>query len=322
MKPVLAAIGRSAATIVIVVIAVIVAIWLWRHYEQDPWTRDGRVRVDVVRVTPDVGGLVTEVEVRDNQQVHKGDLLFVIDKPRYTLALDEAQAGLASARATLALARRTSQRDIALGDLVAAETHEENVAAVQTAEAAVAKAQSAVDEAKLNLSRTHVVASVNGIVTNLDLHPGDYLAPGKQAMALTDEDSVRIEGYFEETKLPLIHVGAPVRIHLMGEQRELEGRVDSIAAGINDTTRSDSGNLLPSVEATFTWVRLAQRIPVRIHLTKVPQGIALISGRTATVTIVQHPVQGKPVAAKPAAPQPAPMQTPAPAPAPAATGAQ
>ncbi|PZO90836.1 MAG: efflux transporter periplasmic adaptor subunit [Sphingomonas sanxanigenens] len=280
-----AALTRSAATIVIVTLAIVVAVWMWKHYERSPWTRDGRVRADVVRVTPDIGGLVTTVAVQDNQPVKAGQLLFVIDRPRYELALAQAEAQVASARATLGQARREAKRDLALGNLVAAEAHEQNVARVATAEAALDVALNARDTAALNVRRTNVVASVNGVVTNLDLHPGDYLAPGTQAMALIDTDSLRIEGYFEETKLPLICIGAPVTVKLMGEQRLLKGRVDTIAFGINDATRSDSGNLLPTVDPTFSWVRLAQRIPVRVKLSDVPADIRLIAGRTATVTV-------------------------------------
>ncbi|WP_159982790.1 MULTISPECIES: efflux RND transporter periplasmic adaptor subunit [unclassified Novosphingobium] len=300
MKNLLPAIGRSAATIVIVVLAAFIAFWMWNHYERSPWTRDGRVRADVVRVTPDIGGLVTSVAVRDNQTVKAGDLLFVIDRPRYSLAVEQAEAGVASAKATLGQAGREASRDLALRDLVATETHEQNVARVATARAALAEAESALDGAKLNLSRTQVHASVNGTVTNLDLHPGDYLGAGNQAMALVDDDSIRVEGYFEETKLPMIHVGAPVIVHLMGESEALHGRVESIAAGINDDSRSVSGNLLPNVAATFSWVRLAQRIPVRVKLTHVPKNIRLILGRTATVT-VEHPDQGAKPATNPTA---------------------
>jgi RND family efflux transporter MFP subunit len=278
-------ITRSAATIVLVVVALIVGLWMWNHYERSPWTRDGRVRADVVRVTPDIGGLVTQVAIHDNQLVKAGDLLFVIDTPRYRLAVLQAQAQVASARAALNQAQREAQRDLSLGDLVAAETHEQNVAKVLTARAALAEANSMEDGAALNLQRTHVVAGVNGVVTNLDLHRGDYVAAGQQAMALIDSDSLRVEGYFEETKLPLIRIGAPVRVSLMGESSELKGRVESIASGINDSSRSNSGNLLSTVEPTFSWVRLAQRIPVRIKLTDVPRDVRLIAGRTATVTI-------------------------------------
>ncbi|WP_395394981.1 HlyD family secretion protein [Novosphingobium sp. BL-8A] len=308
MKNLFARIAPSLATLALVVISALVAIWLWNHYENRPWTRDGRVRADVVRVTPDIGGLVTSVEVRDNQEVKAGDLLFVIDRPRYTLAMQAAQAAVASAQAKLGQAQREAARDLALGDLVATESHEQNVAAVATARAALDQTLSALDKAKLDLERTNVRASVNGTVTNLDLHPGDYVAPGSQAMALIDRDSVRVEGYFEETKLPHIHVGAPVTVVLMGESRPLKGVVESIAAGINDTTRSDSRNLLPSVEPTFTWVRLAQRIPVRVRLTDVPKDVRLIAGRTATVTIEQHDQP----AAKGKQPPAAAVATPAP----------
>jgi RND family efflux transporter MFP subunit len=285
MKPLFATLTRSAVTIALVIAAAIAAIWMWNHYERSPWTRDGRVRADVVRVTPDISGLVTQVAVRDNQQVKAGDLLFVIDTPRYAQALEQAKARIASAQATLAQARREARRDLALGDLVAAETHEQNVARVETAQAALAEATSARDAAALNLARTRVTASVNGVVTNLDLHRGDYVGAGAQALALLDSDSLRVEGYFEETKLGLICIGAPVTVRLMGEARDLHGRVESIAFGINDESRSNAGNLLPNVEPTFSWVRLAQRIPVRVKLDKVPADMRLISGRTATVTV-------------------------------------
>jgi multidrug resistance efflux pump len=230
--------------------------------------------------------------VHDNQAVKPGDILFVVDRPRFELTLAQSDASIASARATLLQARREAQRDLALGDLVAKETHEQNVARVATASAALAQAQSARSTAALNLARTTVRATVHGIVTNLDLHPGDYIAAGTQAMALVDTDSLRVEGYFEETKLGGIHLGDPVVVHLMGEPRALHGRVDSIAAGINDSERTNTSNLLPNVNPTFSWVRLAQRIPVRVKLGQVPAGISLIVGRTATVTVEQkagHP---------------------------------
>jgi len=293
MNRYLAPLARIAATLVLAAVAVLIAMWLWRRYEVDPWTRDGRVRADVVRVTPDVGGLITEVKVRDNQQVNPGDLLFVVDRPRYALALEQANAAIQSARATLGQARREAKRDLALGDLVAAEAHEQNVARVATAEAALAQAETQADAARLNLSRTNIKASVAGTVTNLDLHPGDYVAAGQQAMALVDRDSLRVEAYFEETKLGGIRIGDKVRIRLMGDDRVVDGHVESISAGISDSELTNTGNLLPNVNPTFNWVRLAQRIPVRIRLDKVPADLRLVSGRTATVTIVPHDGGGK-----------------------------
>ena len=291
MRDWLAPIGRLTITLLLVLAALLVASWLWHRYERDPWTRDGHVRADIVRITPDVSGLVTEVPVRDNQHVQPGDLLFVVDRPRFRLALAQATAAIQSARATLNQARREAARDIALGDLVAKETHEQNVARVATAAAALAQAESNRDQAALNLQRTMVRATVSGTITNLDLHPGDYVAAGQQALALVDDGSIRVEGYFEETKLPQIRLGQHARVLLMGDATPIEGHVDSIAAGISDTERSNTGNLLPNVNPTFTWVRLAQRIPVRIKLDRVPNGTRLIAGRTATVTILPQAVR-------------------------------
>jgi RND family efflux transporter MFP subunit len=294
------AFARWVGTLLLIAISLLLMAWLWQRYEKDPWTRDGRVRAEIVRITPDVTGLVTSVAVVDNQLVEKGDLLFVLDRPRYELALRKTQAAVSSAKAMLAQARREAARDIALGDLVAQETHEQNLARIQTAEASLAQAISQMDEAKLNLQRTNIRASVRGYITNLDLHPGDYLAAGNQAMALLDAESLRVEGYFEETKLLKINVGDKVTVKLMGDDAKFTGRVDSISAGINDTTRSDSVNKLPNVNPTFAWVRLAQRIPVRVKLDELPKDVRLIAGRTATVTILPKP-EAKPASHKGAA---------------------
>ena len=285
MKRTLTALGRWLLTLVLVGVAVAVAVAIWRRYETDPWTRDGHVRADIVRVAPDVGGLVTSVAVQDNEKVKAGQLLFVVDRPRYSDALAESSAAIDSAEAVLNQARREAKRDLALGDLVATETHEENNAKVETALATLNRAIASKNTAALNVARTEVHASVNGIVTNLDLHPGDYIGPGTQALAIVDSDSIRVEGYFEETKLRHIHVGSPARVQLMGDNRVLSGRVDSISAGIADDQRSLTANLLPSITPTFSWVRLAQRFPVRIKVDSVPADLAFIPGRTATVSI-------------------------------------
>ena len=276
---------RIALTLLVVGVALLAGREVWQRYEVDPWTRDGKVRADVVRVAADVPGLVTSVLVKENQRVAKGDALFVIDAPRYRLALSQAQASVASARASLSQAESELRRDITLGDLVAAEELEQARTRAVTAATALASAQTNVKVAQLNLDRTVVRATVNGRAANLQLKPGDYVTAGSQAMALVDEESVWVEGYFEETKLPRIHVGDPARIILMGESTVLRGKVESIAPGIDDRDRSTGGNQLASINPTFNWVRLAQRVPVRIALRDVPADIALISGRTATVTI-------------------------------------
>ena len=285
MKHTLAVIGRWSATLVVFAIAVVAALSLWNRYETRPWTRDGRVRADVVRVASDMGGLVTQVLVHDNQRVSAGQLLLVLDQPRFAAALEKSDAAVSSARATLALARRESTRDNALGNLVASETRERNAAKVDTELAALAQARAEQRVAQLNVRRTEVRATTDGIVTNLDLHAGDYLQPGAQALALIDTGSLRIEGYFEETKLGCITEGDAAVARLMGDARDVRGHVDTIAAGIADDQRSSTHNLLPAVAPTYTWVRLAQRIPVRIHIDDAPADTRLIVGRTANVTI-------------------------------------
>jgi multidrug resistance efflux pump len=285
MRFLLLAFLRWCVTALLVAAAAVAALWLWDRYETAPWTRDGHVYADVVRISPDISGLVTEVDVHDNQIVHKGDLLFVVDRPRYADALAQANAAVASAQATLDQARRVAKRDRALGDLVAIETREENEAKVQTLLAALDQAMAARTTAQLNLDRTAVAASVNGYITNLSLRPGDFLAAGTQALAMIDLDSIRIEAYLEETKLRHVQIGDPAQIRLMGDEQDIAGHVESIAGGIADDQRSSSTNLLPAVNATFTWVRLAQRIPVRIHIDRMPPDTRLILGRTATVTI-------------------------------------
>lgn len=285
MKDLLAVIGRWSATLGVCALAAIAAFSLWNRYETRPWTRDGRVRADVVRIASDMGGLVTQVLVHDNQRVSAGQLLLVLDQPRFAATLEKADAAVRSAHATLALARRESARDNALGNLVASETRERNAAKVDTELAALAQARAEQRVAQLNVQRTEVRATTDGIITNLDLHAGDYLQPGAQALALIDTRSLRIEGYFEETKLGCITEGDAAVARLMGDNHDVRGHVETIAAGIADDQRSSTHNLLPAVAPTYTWVRLAQRIPVRIRIDDAPSDTRLIVGRTASVTI-------------------------------------
>jgi len=277
---------RVAVTLVVVAVACLAAQRLWIHYEEEPWTRDGRVRADVVQVAPDVSGLVTQVFVRDNQPVAAGTPLFEVDRPRYRLAVAQARAAIAAQQVQLAQARREARRDRELGDLVAGEVREQSLAKVAQLEATLAQARVALDTAELNLARTLVRAGVAGTVTNLDLRPGDYASAGHTAFAIIDRASLHVIGYFEETKLPRIHVGDAVRVRLMGDEGALAGHVQSIAGGIEDRDRSAGANLLANVNPTFSWVRLAQRIPVRVTIERLPAGTSLVVGRTATVEVV------------------------------------
>ena len=284
-KKILKVTGRVRVTCAAVAVAALGAHRLYVHYNLEPWTRDGRVRADVVEVTPDVNGLVTTVFVRDNQVVHVGQVLFMIDRPRYELALRQAEAAIANSQAALAQARREDQRSRALGTLATTEQVEEGDAKVRELSAQLQAAIVQRDTARLNLERTTVRATVNGIVTNVALQPGDYASVGHQVLALVDTDAIYVDGYFEETKLPQIRVGDRARVHLMGLDTDLSGTVESIAAAIEDRERSASSANLANVNPTFSWVRLAQRIPVRIKLDRVSDEIRLIPGRTATVSI-------------------------------------
>jgi len=276
---------RLLVTLIMVVLAVFASRWLWNTYERAPSTRDGRVRADIVTVAPDVAGWVVDVLVIDNQIVRRGDPLFQIDRSRYEIAVQQAVAAVARERADLAEARREADRNDELGDLVSLEERQQSRTRVQTAEATLRQGIADLAAARLNLDRTLILAPVNGVVTNLELRPGDYLAIGREALALVDSDSLRVEGYFEETKIQRIRVGDRASVRLMGESRVLHGRVNSIAPAIVDRERTPSSDLVANIDPNFNWVRLAQRVPVRIELDPVPDDVRLISGRTATVVV-------------------------------------
>ena len=286
MTALLSLVGRLLVTLGMVAVASVVGLGLWDYYMDAPWTRDGRVRADVVAVAPDVSGLVTEVLVEDNQVVRKGDVLFRIDPDRFRLGLRQAEAMVEGRKATAEQNAADFARYSKLSDAAVSQQKVEAAKAADlSAEAAYEQALADRDLAKLNLERSAVRASVNGRITNMELRPGAYVTTGRGVMALIDRDTLRVEGYFEETKLPRIRVGAPVTIQLMGEGAPLRGHVESIAGGIAETGRTDGSNLLASVNPTFAWVRLAQRIPVRIKLDDAPDETRLVSGRTATVAV-------------------------------------
>jgi RND family efflux transporter MFP subunit len=292
-KTSLSTLGRMAVTLTVVAAAGVAGQKLWARYQRDPWTRDGRVRADVVQVAPDVAGLVTRVEVANDAPIRRGDVLFVIDRDRYVLALRQADATVAAQRATVDEARKELARNLAVQDLVARESLEQSQAKADSATAAMQQALAARDIAALNLQRTVVRAPVDGFLTDQTVRTGDYVAPGKPVIGLIDAASFRVEGYFEETKLPRLRIGAAVRIKIMGEPKPLRGHVQSIAPGIQDRERQPGAEMLPNVNPTFSWVRLAQRVPVRIALDQRPADLRLITGRTATVSIIDADRPGR-----------------------------
>lgn len=276
---------RFLVTAAVVLVAVFLGWRLFLFYEYDPWTRDGRVKADVVQIAPDVTGQVVRVNVVDNQPVKKGDVLFEIDRERFVLALRQAEARVNAAQVALAQAKREDKRNRSLGNLVAHEIREQGRARVEQLEADLALAQVARDTARLDLARSRVAATVNGYVTNLNIQVGTYVTASKPVVALIDSDSLYVEGYFEETKLSAIHPGDKATITLMGEDEKLAGRVQSVASGIFDRERGTGDNLLQNINPSLNWVRLVQRIPVRIAFESVPAHIRLVAGQTANITI-------------------------------------
>ncbi|OIR12301.1 p-hydroxybenzoic acid efflux pump subunit AaeA [mine drainage metagenome] len=277
---------RISITLSIVVIAIFLGRTLWVRYMDSPWTRDGRVRADVVNVSGDVSGLVTEVPVRDNQLVHKGDLLFRIDTERYRHTLAQAQALVDQRKVMLEMKRDQSKRRAAVDDqVISRELREDSDLFAASAKAEYEEAIAERDHAKLNVERTAVRAPVDGWVSNLLVRPGDYAQAGAAKLAIIDQKSFWVYGYFEEHKLPLIHIGDPAEVRMLGTNQILQGHVESIARGITDRDNPTDVRLLANVNPSFNWVRLAQRIPVRIHLDHIPTDMTLVAGMTCSVIV-------------------------------------
>ncbi|MCY1270360.1 p-hydroxybenzoic acid efflux pump subunit AaeA [compost metagenome] len=273
------------ATLIILVVAVLIGRSLWIHYMDSPWTRDGRVRAEVINVAADVSGLVVEVPVRDNQEVKKGDLLLQIDPRHYQIAVQQAEALAASRKATLDMRRANARRRAAMDNrVVSRESMDDASNTAAAAEADYQQALASLAAAHLDLERTRVLAPVDGYVTNLAVHAGDYARAGEAKLAVVDRNSYWIYGYFEETKLPHLRVGDPAEVQLMSGE-VIKGHIDSIARAIYDRDNPQSRELTADVNPTFNWVRLAQRIPVRIHIDEVPDGVLLSAGMTGTVIV-------------------------------------
>jgi len=273
------------ATLLILALAIWIGRLLWIHYMDTPWTRDGRVRADVINVAADVTGVVVDVPVKDNQPVKKGDLLMQIDPEHYQLAVKQAEAMVASRKATWEMRKVNASRRKDMDALViSAENREDASNVANSAQADYQLALAQLEAAQLNLQRTKVLAAVDGYVTNLNVHRGDYARIGEAKMAVVDKNSFWVYGFFEETKLPHVKVGDPADMQLMSGE-VMKGHVESIARAIYDRDNPESRELIADVNPTFNWVRLAQRVPVRIHLDNVPQGVVLAAGITCTVIV-------------------------------------
>jgi multidrug resistance efflux pump len=259
---------------------------MWNAYMAAPWTRDGTVRTYVITMAPEVAGRIVQLPVVDNGFVHKGDLLLVIDPTNYRIAVELAEAAVQQSQATAQNAEREAERRRKLSDLaVSAEEQQTYNANAVSAQAQYRQAVASRDQAKVNLERTEIRSPANGWVTNLLAQQGDYASIGRNVISIVDADSFWIDAYFEETLLASIHEGDPAEIKLMAYRQIVRGDVHGVARGINVANAQPDQAGLANVNPIFTWVRLAQRVPVRIRITQVPEGVSLVAGMTATVQV-------------------------------------
>ena len=291
---------KYLSTLLVAAVALIAAWLLWNFYTQSPWTRDGKVRAEQVGITPQVSGSILQLNVTDNQRVKAGEVLFTIDDTPYRIAVLNAQAQLAKAQAEVAKAqaeqskaasearrrRSLSQNAISAEDLenvnTALNTATTTLAA---ARAGVGVSEAALKHAQWQLSQTVVKAPVDGWVTNLSTRVGDYATTGHPVFALVDSHSFYVLGYFEETKLRHIRIGDPAQIILYSNQQTLKGHVASIGRAIVDQSVEQGTGLVANIKPNIPWVRLAQRVPVRIAFDTLPADVTLVSGTTCTVSI-------------------------------------
>ncbi|BDH46128.1 membrane fusion protein of YdhJK efflux pump [Salmonella enterica subsp. enterica serovar Choleraesuis] len=274
------------STILVFILAALVVWQAWTYYMRSPWTRDGKVRAEQVGITAQVSGTITQLKVADNQFVNQNELLFQIDETPYRIAILDAEAQLAKSESDLAKAHNEANRRQHLPqNYISAEDLDTANITVKTMQAQVKAATANLEHARWQLSQTAVRAPVSGWVTNLSTRIGDYATAGKPVFALVDSHSFYVVGYFEETKLRNIHPGAKAQVTLYSDDRRLEGTVSSIGRAIYDQSVETDSNLVPDVRPNVPWVRLAQRVPVRIALGHIPPDTTLVSGTTCTVSI-------------------------------------
>jgi len=273
-------------------LAVLLGWAMWNAYMRTPWTRDGTVRAYVVNIAPEVAGRVVALPAVDNRFVHKGDLLLAIERIDYEIALKLADAALEQARVKAENTQREAERRLKMsGRAISTEEQQSYSAAAAAAQAQYQQAVANRDQAKINLERTQIRAPVNGWVTNLLMRQGNYATVARSVVSIVDADSFWVDAYFEETQLASIREGDPARIKLMGYSQSVQGEVGSIARGITVANAQADQQGLATVNPIFTWVRLAQRVPVRIRIDHVPDGVRLVAGMTATVQIDPRPDQ-------------------------------
>jgi len=264
------------------------------EYINNPWTRDGQVRGHVIQVSPRVSGMVTHIAVIDNQFVSRGDLLLRIDPEPFEIAIAQAEANLKRAKISynaskieLERLREIFQKD---AGAVAQKDLDRREANYLQSLSQIDVATETLRSARLNLSYTQVHAAVDGYVSNIDFQIGTQAVANSPILALVDSNSFWVFGYFRESQIGQFSIGDPAKVTLMAyPDLPLHGSVESLGWGIAPSDGNSGAYLLPSIKPVFQWIRLAQRIPVRIKLDEVPQGVELRFGLTASVMIQRSP---------------------------------
>ncbi|KXI24529.1 HlyD family secretion protein [Photobacterium sanguinicancri] len=284
---------RYFVTFILVVTASMILYSQYLTYTQNPWTRDGQIRAYVIQITPRVTGQINRMNIEDNAQVKKGDVLFEIDASVYNNNLKKAIAGQKQALALLNKAKNEERRSLnlvkrtpgAIPTLTLNNLHN----AVETAQANVFAADALIDEAQLNLTYTKITAPTDGYITNLSHRVGSQVVANTPVVALIDQNSFWVEGFFKETDLKNVKPTDKALVTLMmHDDLPLEGEIKSIGYGIAKQDGSTGNALLPNVNPNFQWIRLAQRIPVKIHLNNTPQDLQLRVGMTASIKIMKN----------------------------------
>lgn len=283
---------RYIVTLLIVTAALGIIYQQYQTYLANPWTRDGQVRAHVIQITPRVTGQIINMLVADNAHVKQGDLLFEIDPSIYQVNLNKGIASQKQAEALLAKAKNEAHRAVNLEKLTPGAQSELTLNnlqnAIETAQANVLLAKAQVNEATLNLKYTQVTAPTDGYITNLNYRVGSQVIANSPVVALIDESSFWVEGFFKETDLNDVNIHNKVQVTLLMHDDEiLDGEVQSIGYGIAKSDGSTGNSLLPNVNPSFQWIRLAQRIPVKIRLNALPPKLQLRVGMTASVKIVK-----------------------------------
>lgn len=275
------------STLLIAALAIIACWLVWNYYMQSPWTRDGKIRAEQVDITPQVSGSILTLNVKDNQFVHAGDVLFQIDPTPWKISEMNADAKLAKAQSDLARASHEVERRRGLSqNFISAEDLDTANMTLKAAQANYDATKAEREHARWQLAQTDVKAPVDGWVTNLSTRVGNYAAVGHPVFALIDSHSFYVVGYFEETKLRHIREGDRADVVLYSDDKKLQGHVSSIGRAIHDQSLATDGKLVADIKPTIPWVRLAQRVPVRIELNALPADTVLVAGTTCTVSIV------------------------------------